>query len=430
MAKNTNSIIESPAIGKKISRRDILKTAGVGGVGVILGASGLGGLLSISESKATTKEDHNIVPFYGKHQSGITTKTQNHVYFVSLDVTTSKKNELVQLFKEWTKAAALLSEGKAVGDLSSNEFLPPKDTGEAAGLSASNLTITFGVGPSLFVKDNQDRFGLRTYQPKELVDLPKFPLDALEDQWTGGDLCIQACADDLQVAFHAVRNLIRIARGKATLRWTQTGFQRTKQADTKNETPRNLFGFKDGTVNPDVNDEKEMNKQVWVQPGDGPDWLVNGSYLVVRRIQMFIEVWDRTTLKEQENTFGRYRDSGAPFGQKNEFDPLDLDHKNDKGEFHLPIDSHTRLSRGDGSQQILRRAYSYSDGIDLKTGSFDAGLLFLCFQRAPSRQFIPIQHRLAKMDKLNEYTSHKGSAIFACLPGTKPGGFIGETLFN
>ncbi|MEH7084032.1 iron uptake transporter deferrochelatase/peroxidase subunit [Neobacillus drentensis] len=430
MAKNTNIIDESSVIRKKISRRDILKTAGVGGVGVILGASGLGGLLSITESKATTKEDHDIVPFYGKQQSGITTKTQNHVYFVSLDVTTSKKEDLVQLFKDWTKAAALLSEGKAVGDLSSNEFLPPKDTGEAAGLSASNLTVTFGVGPSLFVKDNHDRFGLKHKQPKELVDLPKFPLDALEDEWTGGDLCIQACADDLQVAFHAVRNLIRIARGKAILRWAQTGFQRTKQADPKNETPRNLFGFKDGTANPDVNNEEQMNKQVWVQPGDGPNWLANGSYLVVRRIQMFIEVWDRTTLKDQENTFGRYRENGAPIGQKSEFEKLDLKQKNEKGEYSIPTDSHTRLSHGDGSQQILRRAYSYSDGMDLKTGSFDAGLLFLCFQRAPSKQFIPIQNRLAMMDKLNEYISHRGSAIFACLPGTKPGGFIGETLFN
>ena len=430
MVKNPNIIDESSVIGKKISRRDILKTAGVGGVGVILGASGLGGLLSISESKATTKEAHDIVPFYGKQQSGITTKTQNHVYFVSLDVTTSKKEDLVQLFKDWTKAAALLSEGKAVGDLSSNEFLPPKDTGEAAGLSASNLTVTFGVGPSLFVKDNHDRFGLKHKQPKELVDLPKFPLDALEDEWTGGDLCIQACADDLQVAFHAVRNLIRIARGKAILRWAQTGFQRTKQADPKNETPRNLFGFKDGTANPDVNNEEQMNKQVWVQPGDGPNWLANGSYLVVRRIQMFIEVWDRTTLKDQENTFGRYRENGAPIGQKSEFEKLDLKQKNEKGEYSIPADSHTRLSHGDGTQQILRRAYSYSDGMDLKTGSFDAGLLFLCFQRAPSKQFIPIQNRLAMMDKLNEYISHRGSAIFACLPGTKPGGFIGETLFN
>jgi len=172
-----------------------------------------------------------------------------------------------------------------------------------------------------------------------------------------------------------------------------------------------------------------MNKHVWVQPGDGPNWLANGSYLVVRRIQMFIEVWDRTTLKDQENTFGRYRENGAPIGQKTEFEKLDLKQKNEKGDYSIPVDSHTRLSHGDGSQQILRRAYSYSDGMDIKTGSFDAGLLFLCFQRAPSKQFIPIQNRLATMDKLNEYISHRGSAIFACLPGTKLGGFIGETLF-
>ncbi|MBT2654784.1 deferrochelatase/peroxidase EfeB [Bacillus sp. ISL-18] len=416
---------------KKVSRRDILKTAGIGGVGVILGASGLGSVLTLKESKASGPEpSQEIVPFYGDYQSGITTKPQNHVYFVSLDVTTSKREDLSKLFKEWTKASALMTKGKSVGKLSSNEFLPPDDTGEAAGLSPSNLTITFGVGPSLFVKDNQDRFGLKHKQPKELVDLPAFPLDALEEEWTGGDLCIQACADDLQVAFHAVRNLIRIARGKATLRWAQTGFQRTKQADPKKETPRNLFGFKDGTVNPDVDSKKQVNEHIWVQQGDGPDWLINGSYLVVRRIQMFIEVWDRTNLREQENTFGRYRDSGAPLGQKNEFDKPDFTLKKETGQDVIPANSHVRLSHGDGSQQILRRAYSYADGMDLKTGSFDAGLLFLCFQRTPSKQFIPIQNRLAKMDKLNEYTSHRGSAIFACLPGTKEGGFIGETLFN
>ncbi|MGJ7922860.1 iron uptake transporter deferrochelatase/peroxidase subunit [Neobacillus sp. LXY-4] len=415
---------------KKFSRREILKTAGVGGVGMLIGASGVGGILTAAENNSKNTEVQSVVPFYGKYQSGITTKTQNHVYFVALDVTASNKEELIRLFKDWTNATALMTEGKAVGELSSNEFLPPKDTGEAAGLSPSNLTITFGVGPTLFLKNNQDRFGLKDKQPKELVDLPAFPLDALEEKWSGGDLCIQACADDLQVAFHAVRNLIRIARGKATLKWAQTGFQRSKQSDPKNETPRNLFGFKDGTVNPDVNSEKEMMQHVWVQSGDGPDWLINGSYLVVRKIQMFIEVWDRSTLREQEKTFGRYRDSGAPLGQKHEFDQLDLENKNENGEYTIPVNSHTRLSRGDGSQKILRRAYSYSDGMDVKTGSFDAGLLFLSFQRSPSKQFIPIQSRLAQMDKLNEYISHRGSAVFACLPGTKQGGYIGETLLN
>lgn len=428
--KPQSSTEQSSILSKKVSRRNMLKTAGAGGVGMLIGASGIGGLLSLSETTLTKGETvKDIIPFYGKHQAGILTEAQNHIYFVSLEVTAESREELIKMFKDWTEAAAAMTEGKAVSANSGNHFLPPKDTGEAAGLSPSNLTITFGVGPGLFEKYGKDRFGLQSKKPKELKDLPKFPLDSLEEKWTGGDICIQACADDLQVAFHAVRNLIRIARGKAVIHWAQTGFQRTKHADSKKETPRNLFGFKDGTVNPDVNQDKEMDQHVWVQPVDGSDWLAGGSYMVVRRIQMFIEVWDRSSLRDQENTFGRHRDSGAPFGQKNEFDKADFN-KKENGQPVIPADSHMRLAHGDGTQKILRRSYSYADGMDPQTGSFDAGLLFICFQRNPDKQFIPMQQRLAKNDKLNEYTVHKGSAIFACLPGTKKGGYIGETLFS
>lgn len=425
---------EKTIFDKQITRRKMLKATGIGGLGVLIGASGVGSLLSLTDFGSSVKKSkpnkNEIVPFYGKHQAGITTDVQNHIYFASFDITTTKKSDLKKLFKDWTAAAALLSEGKPVGELSSNEYIPPIDTGEAAGLSPSNLTITFGVGPSLFEKDGVDRFGIKHKQPKELVDLPKFPMDALEEKWTGGDICIQACADDAQVAFHAVRNLARIARGKATIHWAQAGFQRSKQSDPKNETPRNLFGFKDGTVNPNVQDNNEMNKEVWVQNGDGPNWLTNGTYLVVRRIQMYLEVWDRSTLRDQEDTFGRHRDSGAPLGQEKEFDPVDLNKKDENGNLAIPETAHVRLAHGNGKQQILRRSFSYADGMDIKTGSFDAGLLFISFQRKPSKQFIPMQQRLATMDKLNEYIVHRGSALFACLPGTNTGGYIGETLFS
>lgn len=430
-AKNQGK--ESTFLNMHVTRRDILKFTGIGGLGVLIGSTGLGGVLTLTDKwpkKAAMATNRNeIVPFYGKYQAGITTEAQNHVYFVSMDVIASNKSELKQLFKEWTEAVALMTIGKPVGEMSTNHFIPPKDTGEVMDLSPSNLTVTFGVGPSLFMKDGKDRFGLKAKQPKELVDLPKFPFDALEEEWTGGDICIQACADDPQVAFHAVRNLVRIGRGKVTIRWAQEGFQRTKHSDHKHETPRNLFGFKDGTGNPDTKNKQEMNKHIWVQPGDGPNWLVNGTYLVVRRIQMYIEVWDRSTLKDQEETFGRYRDSGAPLGKKTEFDSVDLKLKDEKGKFVIPETSHVRQAKGDGKQVMLRRPYSYTNGMDIKTGSFDAGLLFISFQRKPSKQFIPVQERLAKMDKLNEYTVHRGSAIFACLPGISKGGFIGDTLF-
>ncbi|WP_342742141.1 iron uptake transporter deferrochelatase/peroxidase subunit [Virgibacillus siamensis] len=416
---------------KKYSRRSLLKTAGIGGVGVFVGASGLGGILSLTDTPEKQAETlaADTVPFYGKHQAGIATKMQNNTYVMALNITADTKKELTDLFRKWTKASDAMASGKLVGDPTTNEFLPPDDTGETIGLSAANLTITFGVGPTLFTKDGKDRFGIAHKKPKELKELPVFSRDRLEDKWSGGDVCIQACSDDSQVAFHAVRNLVRIARGKANVRWAQEGFQRTKKASEKGRTPRNLFGFKDGTVNPDTGNNEEMNKEIWVQPGDGPDWLAGGSYLVFRRIQMFIEVWDRTTLKGQEETFGRHRDTGAPLGKQKEFAPLEPERKDELGANVIPVNSHASRAHGNGKEQILRRSYSYSDGMDPKTGTFDAGLLFMCYQRKPSEGFIPIQKRLAQQDKLNEYIVHKGSAVFACLPGTKNGGFIGETLF-
>lgn len=425
---------ETNLLNKQLSRRTILKSAGIGGVGMLLGATGVGSVLSmtgaIASSGAVETKTRNTVPFFGEHQAGIATEVQNHIYFASLEVTTTDRQALVELFKEWTSASDSMTKGEPIGKPADQALLPPDDTGEAIGLDAANLTITFGVGPSLFVKDGVDRFGLASKQPKELQDLPSFPLDALEKEWTGGDLCIQACADDLQVAFHAVRNLVRIARGKAILHWAQAGFQRTKLAGSSKETPRNLFGFKDGTVNPNVNNDQEMNQQVWVQPNDGPNWLSGGSYLVARRVQMFIEVWDRSTLKDQEATFGRYRDSGAPLGAKDEFDTVDLKKKDENGQDIIPQTAHFRVAHGEGTEQILRRSFSYAEGMDLKTGTFDAGLLFISFQRSITKQFIPIQDRLATLDQLNEYIKHRGSAVFACLPGVKEGGYLGETLFS
>jgi deferrochelatase/peroxidase EfeB len=409
----------SDFLKKEVSRRNVLKAGGIGAAGLLIGASGAGSLLSFTAS--ADKASTGIVPFYGRHQAGITTETQNHLYFAALTLTKADVSDVKQLLKEWTEASALMSEGKSIGKIANHALLPPDDTGEAAGLDAANLTITFGVGPGFFQKLN-----LKQKQPKELNELPAFSFDALEEEWSGGDICIQACADDPQVAFHAVRNLVRIARGKAMLKWTQAAFQRTKLANKESETPRNLFGFKDGTGNPDAGNKSVMNDQVWVQNG----WMAGGTYMVVRRVQMFIEVWDRTALGEQEATFGRHRDSGAPVGSKKEFDKVEVNKTDASGKRIIPSDSHTALAHGDGKIKLLRRSYSYADGLDKKTGSFDAGLLFISFQKSIAGQFIPIQQRLANNDKLNEYTIHRGSAVFACLPGVKKGGYLGDTLFH
>jgi deferrochelatase/peroxidase EfeB len=416
---------------KPMSRRELLKIGGAGGVGLLLGAGGVTGVLAgagklgNSAAPATASPSDDLVPFYGEHQAGITSPAQDFICLGAFDLTTKDLSDVRNLFKKWTAAAAEMSQGKGAGKETDNEHLPPVDTGEAMGLQAARITITFGVGPSFF----DGRFGLGSKRPAALADLPAFAADELRPEWSGGDIAVQVCANDPQVAFHALRNLVRIARGKAVLRWVQDGFQRTRAADPKAATPRNLLGFKDGTNNPDVQDVSVANDVVWVQPSDGPSWMNGGSYMVMRRIRMRLEVWDRTNLGEQEATFGRHRDSGAPIGEQDEFAKLDFEKKDDKGKPMIAANSHVALANMGGKVKIHRRGYSYSSGVDLKTGQLDAGLLFICFNRDPRKQFIPMQQVLAGQDKLGEYIVHVGSAMFACLPGAKQGGYIGETLF-
>ena len=393
---------------KKMDRREFLKKAGIGGAGLALGLSGASAFFANKEQGSKNIADgQEEISFYGKHQAGITTAMQKNIYFVVLDLHTKDKEEIIQLFKDWTDYSEKLVNGDLVKKDGSNALLPPSDTGETVGLNPYRLTLTFGVSASFLTK-----LGLEKKRPKLFRDLPAFPKEQLREQYTGGDIVIQACADDEQVAFHAVRNLIRKGRNKVTMKWSQSGFA---AIGDRMETPRNLFGFKDGTAN--VTTEKDFDKVVWA---DSQDWMKNGSYMAVRRIIMHLETWDRTNLQEQENTFGRYKESGAPFGKKNEFDEVDLS--------LLPVDSHVRLAK-EVDLPILRRSYSYSDGIDPKTGQFDAGLLFIAFQKDPD-SFVKIQTNLGADDKMNEYVTHIGSGLFACFGGVKEGGYIGQDLFE
>ena len=401
---------------KKISRRDFLKKAGLVGAGVAVGASGIGSILGNSLGKMNDiAEGDEEIKFYGKHQCGIATPVQKQAYFAVIDLNSEDKAAVIQMFKEWTDYTAKLMKGELVEPELSNHLLPPKDTGETVGINPYRLTVTFGVSPRFL-----DKLKLDGKKIEEFKDLPHFPRDQLKEQYTGGDICIQACADDAQVAFHAVRNLVRKGRSLISLKWSQAGFL---PIGNRKETPRNLFGFKDGTENP--KNENDFQNVVWY---DKNNWLKDGTYLIVRRIQMHLDTWDRTNLQEQENTFGRYKESGAPFGEKDEFATIDINKKGADGNPILPVDSHVYLAKK-ADTKIARRAFSYSNGINEVSGQFDAGLLFICFQKHPN-QFIAIQNSLGSEDKLNEYITHIGSGIFACFGGVKEGEYIGQKLFE
>jgi deferrochelatase/peroxidase EfeB len=330
-----------------------------------------------------------------------------------------------------------MSSGQPAQPLGQDVALAAPDSGEAVGLPTARLTVTFGFGAGLFVKDGRDRYGLAAQRPQALVDLPSFNGDQLIETQSGGDLSVQACADDPQVAFHAVRQLARLGHGIAEVRWAQTGFIPSVGAK---QTPRNLMGFKDGTSNLSINDPAAMEKFVWVA-SEGPDWMHGGSYVVLRRIRIALEHWDRMPLDFQEKTFGRHKYSGAPLGLRSEFEPLDLNSSDQDGSPIIPESAHVRLAAAasnDGAQ-ILRRPYSYNDGVNFTTErwppwrqgmEYDAGLFFVCYQRDPRTGFIKIFDKLSKYDMLNQFVTHTGGGLFACPGGIAQGEFVGQHLLE
>ena len=410
------------------SRRRLLAGAGLFGAGAVAG--GLGGYFghgSTTSSAAVVGEDStSTVPFYGTHQAGIATPAQDRLAFGTMNVVSgTSRAELRDLLREWTTAAARMSAGQLVGE-DSQAYAPPVDTGEAVGSPVSQLTITVGYGPSLF----DSRFGLANRKPSALTELPPLPNENLDPDYTGGDLCIQACSNDPLVAFHAVRNLARIGMGVVEHNWMELGFGRTSTTSTAQATPRNLLGFKDGTRNIKAEQTDLMNNYVWAGQETDQSWLRGGSYLVARKIRIFVENWDRDYLQDQEKVIGRSKVSGAPLSGGTEFTTPNF-HAQAAGGLGtaIPADSHIRLAsfEHNGGTRILRRGYSFTDGIDPQRGTLLGGLFFIAFMKNPS-QFIKLQNSLGA-DSLNEYIQHTGSGVFACPPGVSKGQYWGDGLF-
>lgn len=422
-----------------VSRRSFLTGLGLTGLGA---AAGVGGV-SLAGCSSGDGDSGDTVAFRGDHQAGVTTPQQEHLHIVAFDVITDDRDALRTMLADWTDMAERMTRGEETTDggaLSGTDvdghgkedmYKVPTDTGEALDHSAGNLTVTIGFGPSLF----DDRFGLADRRPAELEPLPKFPGDQLIEDLCDGDIVIQACSDDPQVAVHAVRNLTRAGSGVVEVRWSQLGYGAASKTTQAEDTPRNLFGFKDGTRNITAEETDDIESNVWV--GDDPDsagpggWMTGGVYMCARRIRMLLEVWDRQVLDDQQHTFARYKGSGAPIGAKNENDDVPFDLYLGTGGPAIQHDSHVYLAHPDQNdgKRMLRRAYNFIEGSD-SVGHLSAGLFFIAYVTKPSENFTPIQLRLAHDDKMNEYVRYESKAIFACPPGLGDGDDWGTTLFG
>lgn len=411
----------------KFSRRELLK-------GAVAGASALAiPTVSYAHGQATAARDpedkidlSRQYSFYGHEgQAGISTPPQRHIMFMTFDLTTSTRQDLQVLLARWSSAIAQLMKGGTIGQVEpARDSGVGMDTGEAMDLGPASLTVTVGLGPRVFT----DTFGLTQHKPVLMRNLMQLPSDDMQPELTGGDLSLQACADDPQVAYHAIRDLARIAKstGAAQTRWTVMGFGRAS-AGKGQSTPRNLFGFKDGTRN--ITEKADFDKYVWIKDG-GPAWQQNGSYQVVRKIKIHIESWDTDRVSDQNNVFGRHKVSGAPLTGTKEFDTPDFKKKDADGNLIIPATAHISLASHENNQgiKILRRSYNYTDGLN-NMAQLDAGLLFISYQKDPA-QFEALQTRLGSSDALNEYISHIGSGIFFVPPAPKEGSYIGAEMFE
>lgn len=385
----------------EFSRRRLL-----GGSVAALGVVGLGAAGAAAATRDSARMGEQTVDFHGPHQAGIATAPQAFASFVALDLQPgADRHTLIGIMRVWAEDARRLTRGEpALGDTEPELAVDP-----------ARLTVTVGYGPAVF-----DAAGLAELRPSWLRPLPAFPIDRLEDRWSGGDLMLQVCSDDPVTVAHAVRTLTKSVRSVASVRWVQRGFRHAVGTRPDGVTMRNLMGQVDGTVNPQP-DSVDFDRQVW-NPGD-PAWLAGGTSLVLRRIRMELDTWDELDRPAKDLTMGRRQSDGAPLTGTSEHDDADFDAVDEFGIPVIPPQSHIARARPrTADERFLRRGYNYDDD--------GAGLLFAAYQADVDRQFTPVQQRLAEHDALNTWTTPVGSAVFAVPPGCGPDGYPGDTLLD
>lgn len=393
------------------TRRQFLLGGAVAGVGAV---AAVGADLALNRQPvengpaSTPMNGDEKVPFFGVHQAGVDTAAQAHGIFIALDLhDESDRPALVRLMRILTDDAARLTQGRPA----------LADSEPELSLSPARLTVTFGFGPGFVARAGGTA-------PAWLSPLPAFRTDRLQPEFSHGDLLMQIAGDDPLTVAHAARMLLKDARGFASIRWSQRGFRRAYGTERPGTTMRNLFGQVDGTTNPQPGTD-EFDRVVWTNGG----WLTGGTGMVVRRIRMDLDKWDRLDRSGRDASVGRTLSNGAPLTGTEEFDEPDFDATTAIGFPVIPQFAHIRRARGDGSERIFRRGYNY-DERPLGAEVSDSGLVFVAFQADVERQFTPMQRRLDELDLLNEWTVPIGSAVFAIPPGCREDGFIGDTLLT
>ncbi len=397
-----------------VSRRRFL---GGGAAALVTTAAGSSLVAGCTDSKTTaTVGGRHRYRFTGLHQHGVATAPQENAIIAAFDTVAGDSDELVAMFRALTQEVSDLMNGVVAATV--DDLLPPSDN-LIIGVEppADDLTITIGVGSSVFA---HDRYGLAAKMPRQLMPMPTFPNDKPDPTRLHGDVAIQIGAGTAETCNHALRRVMRATREWLVVRWMLPGFNTPNALGTGRTSVRNLLGFKDGTANVDATDAALLDQLVWVQPSDDePEWAIGGTYQAIRMIRNRVEFWDRTPLRTQETIIGRHKATGAPLGSTDEAENPDFAGDADGTRFRL--DGHIRRAnprtQDTDKNRILRRGFNYSIGFD-RGGQLDQGLLFVCFQRSLIDGFIAVQNRL-NGEALEEYITPFGGGLFYVLPGVR-----------
>jgi dye decolorizing peroxidase len=342
---------------------------------------------------------------HGKHQAGIALDLQSHSRFITFDVPAkTTKADLAKWAEIITDDIQRLTKGEPVLADPTEQF---------AGLP-SRLTITVGFGPTLLKHLNVEA-------PAGFVELPAFKIDRLTPEHSDGDILLHVSADDPITLFHASRALIRDTEGFANLRWVQEGFTNAAGVKHPGQTQRNLMGQVDGTDNPALGSEL-FNDLVWIK--DGPDWAIGGTQLVLRRIRMNLDTWDRLSTDQKEEVIGRKLSSGAPLTGSKERDLPNFDAVDDNGIKVIPPYAHIRKAAGKAGQQFFRRPFNY------EVPGQEAGLLWTAYCANLTEQYVPVQRALDEGDLLNLWTTPVGSSVWIIPSGFGEGKILAAGLFS
>ncbi|WP_052866165.1 iron uptake transporter deferrochelatase/peroxidase subunit [Streptomyces niger] len=420
-ATGDSAASEADAPAVSLSRRRLLGTVGAAGAaGLVVGGAGgaFGAVAAQDDAPKLSTVGASEVAFRADRrtpQAGITTPMQARCHLVAFDLAPGAgRKGAAALMRRWSALAEKLMAGKA----------PADDSGVALDAGPASLTVTFGFGHSFF-----GRTELTARRPMQLDPLPSFSADALDPKRSNGDLWIQIGADDALVAFHALRALQKEAGDTARLRWQMNGFNRSPGATAQPMTTRNLMGQVDGTNNPKPSDE-DFEERIFVGRDADQQWMRGGSYVVLRRIRMLLDTWEKKSRAEQERVIGRRKADGAPLTGGDEHTAMDLNKLGPDGSPVIPADAHARIAAPESNQgaAMLRRPFSYHDGFR-DDGAPDAGLLFMAWQADPLRAFTQIQRKLDRGDALSPFLRHEASGLYA-VPAVEPSGYVGQPLLE